>query len=35
MNFFIVFLSLMLIPFAVLSYAENSLEYTESKIEWS
>ncbi len=35
MNFFFIFLSLMLVPFIVLSYAENSLDYTEAKIEWS
>ena len=31
----ILFLSLLLIPFATLSYAENSIDYTEAKLEWS
>ena len=29
------FVLLMLIPFVTLSYAENSLEYTEAKLQWS
>ncbi len=35
MKIILVFISLMLIPFAILSYAENSPEYTEAKLEWS